>query len=70
MSVSFHFGNFIFSSLRLRDFLYDGFRLQGKTGKTFKKCKQTYYVIFSYFRNFVGQNQKRKMEWKEHKFPT
>ena len=24
---------------KLCDFLYDGFCLQGKTGKTFKKCK-------------------------------
>ena len=31
-----YFGNFVFgfSSLRLRDFLYDIFRLQGKMGKT------------------------------------
>ena len=38
-SVSFHFGNFVFLSLWLRDFLYDGFRLQGKKDKTFKKYK-------------------------------
>ena len=36
-----NFGKFIFGfwRLKLRDFLYDSFRLQGKTGKTFKKCK-------------------------------
>ena len=32
-----NFGKFVFR--RLCDFLYDGFRLQGKTVKTFKKCK-------------------------------
>ena len=49
---------------RLRDFLYDVFRLQGKTGKTKMKNdkKQTnYYIIFLFFVTFVNQNEKRKM---------
>ena len=44
MFVSFHFGNFVFfsfSSGKLRDFLYDVFRYQGKTGKTEMIKKQT-----------------------------
>ena len=38
-----YFGNFVFgfSSLRLRDFLYDFFRLQGKTVQDEMKNKQT-----------------------------
>ena len=49
---------------RLRDFLYDVFCVQGKTGKTKMKNdkKQTnYYVIFLFFVTFVNQNEKRKM---------
>ena len=46
---------------RLHDFLYDVFRLQGKTGKTEIKNnkKQTNCnVIFSFFVTFVNQNNK------------
>ena len=32
-------GFFVFLCCKLCDFLYDGFCLQSKTGKTFKKCK-------------------------------
>ena len=32
-----------------------------------KKVNKQDYVIFSYFRNFVNQNEKRKMEGKAHK---
>ena len=45
----------------LRDFLFDVFCLQGKTGKTKRKNtkKQTnYYIIFSFFITFVNQNEK------------
>ena len=47
----------------MQDFLYNGFHLQGKTGKTFKKL---HYVIFWYFRNFISQNQwKKNRKWDE-----
>jgi len=47
---------------RLRDFLYNVFHLQGKTGKMkMKNNKTNYYVIFSFFVTFVNQNEKRKM---------
>ena len=58
MSFSSHFSFFVLvdevakNENRLRDFLYDVFRLQGKKGKTKMKNnkKQTnYYVIFSFF---------------------
>ena len=72
MSFSSHFLFFILvdevttNENRLRDFLYDVFRLQGKTGKTkMKNNKKTnYYVIFLFFVTFVNQNEKRKMGWK------
>ena len=41
-----------------RDFLYNGFHLQGKTGKTFKNVNK-------HFGNFVGQNQGKKQKWDE-----
>jgi len=47
---------------RLRDFLYNVFHLQGKTGKMKMKSNKTnYYVIFSFLATFVNQNEKRKM---------
>ena len=49
---------------RLRDFLYDVFRLQGKRGKMKMKNnkKQTnYYIIFSFFVTLINQNEKQKM---------
>ena len=53
-----YFGKFVsgFLSLRLRDFLYYVFRLQGKTGKTKIKNKQTH---MQYFRNFVAKNNQK-----------
>ena len=63
MSFSSHFRFFILvyevtkNENRLGDFLYDIFRLQGKTGKTkMKKIikRQTnYYLIFSFFKNQI-----------------
>ena len=50
---------------RLRDFLCNVFRLQGKTGtKKMKNNKQTnkqtnYYVISLFFITFVNKNEKR-----------
>ena len=67
MSVSFHFGSFVCLFFSLFVTLVVWFSLPRKT---FKKCKQTYYVIFSYFYNFVSLNQKRKMEWKEQMFTS
>ena len=50
---------------RLRDFLFDVFHLQVKTGKTKmannKKTKTNYCVTFSFFVPIVNQNEKRKM---------
>ena len=50
---------------RLHDFLYNLFRLQGKTGKTKmksnKKINKLLRNIFVYC-NFVNQNEKRKMK--------
>ena len=61
MSFSSHFPFFVLvyevtkNENRLGDFLYDVFRLQGKTGKTkMKKIikRQTnYYIIVSFFKN-------------------
>ena len=42
----------VFGNLGLRDFLYDGFCLQGKTDKTFKNVNK-------HFPNFVGQTQRK-----------
>ena len=63
MSFSSHFPFFVLvyevtkNENRLGDFLYDIFRLQGKTGKTkMKKIikRQTnYYLIFSFFKNQI-----------------
>jgi hypothetical protein len=35
------------------------------TGKTFKKCKQTSYVIFWYFGNLVWPKPTKKGKWDE-----
>ena len=40
------------SSFLVSDFLCDGFRLQGKSGKTFKNVNK-------HFHNFIGQNQQK-----------
>ena len=72
VSFSSHFWFFVLvdevtkNENRLRDFLYDVFRLQGKTGKTKMKMKNNkkqtnYYAIFSFFVTFVDQNEKQKM---------
>ena len=69
MSFSSHFSFFVLvdevtkNENRLRDFLYDVFRLQGKTGKMKMKNNKeqtNYYVIFSFFRNFCQPKWKRK----------
>ena len=69
MSFSSHFSFFVLvdevtkNENRLRDFLYDVFHLQGKTGKMKmknNKIQANYYVIFSFFVTFVNQNEKMK----------
>ena len=80
MSISCHFGNFVFFIKATKTpiigcvifismcsvFAFgrqDGLDENFKNMKNNKKSKQTtYYVIFSYFRNFVDQNEKQKME--------
>ena len=53
---------FGFSSLRLHDFLYNVFRLQGKMGKT--KWKVNYYVIFWLLRR-QEQPKMKLLKWDE-----
>ena len=57
----FHFGWWSYQKRnRLHNFLYNFFRLEGKTGKTkikiFKKSGD--YLIFSFFVTFIHQNKK------------
>ena len=68
---SFHFLFFVLvdevtkNENRLRDFLYNVFRLRGKTGKTgktkMKNNKKQKKVLCNIFVTFVNQNKKRKM---------
>ena len=76
MFGSFHFSFFVLvdevtkNENKLRDFLYDVFCLQGKTGKmkmkNNRKINKLLHNIFV-FCNFVNQNEKRKMKWAKHK---
>ena len=56
------------SSLYLHDFLYDVFRLQGKTGKTKWKINKLLRNIFVTSLPKTTKNQVTKMGWKQHKY--
>ena len=66
MSLSFHFSIFVLVDEvtkienRLRDFLYDVFRLQGKTGKTKMKNNNKKKILGNIFvfRNFCQPKRK------------
>ena len=64
-----YFGNFVFgfSSLRLRDFLYDVFRLQGKMGKTKWKINKLLRNILVTSSPKTTNNEVTKMGWNAHK---
>ena len=56
----------VFLSLRLRDFLYDVFRLQGKMGKTKWKINKLLCNIFVTLFPKATKNQDTKIRWKGH----
>ena len=63
-----YFGNFVFgfSSLRLRDFPYDVFCLQGKTGKTKWKINKLLCNILVTSSPKTTKNKVTKMWWNAH----
>ena len=63
-----YFGNFIFGflSLRLHDYLYDVFRLQGKMGKTKRKINKLLHNILVTLTPKTIKNEVTKMGWNAH----